>query len=617
MPQVRIIDGSGTGLVIPIAGGRVAIGREEGNQLKIEDPKSSRYHAEIVFERGHWCLNDLNSSNGTWTDLGRVDSLVLRDGMTFRIGRTQIAFEMVSSGIGTVVEKRTAIDRASLKGLVKGPVDKVLFSKGGTEPLSGGDLIRQNAYLILLHQMIERTRECQGRDQLFDLVDDAAAEVLEGDRCAVLLPVDGGELGGWALWPAHERRLRARYGSVPFARALLAAVRSGREPLLCSITVGDLDPTASMIQSGVHSAMAAPLRTGATVHGLLYVDRMREGAPFSRTDLEFLAAVANQLAVALANQEKFTDLTAEVERLQTRPVDRHLELVGSSLLPTLALIERIAPTRVHVLILGESGTGKDHVARLLHQRSPRAEKPFQSLSCSGADPERLEVTLFGQNGPGLIELADQGTLVLQDIAELPLAVQVRLVRMLDQGEVQRIGEATTRRADVRIVATAARELAGEVINGRMRSDLCERLSAFSIQLPPLREREGDLDQLIDHLLKEIAARLDQPLRHLLPEARIALLRHPWPGNIRQLKQVLERACIAADEAIGPGDLPEFIRPHSKGEPAVGSVLSLAEVERTHILKVLDQVGGNKKAAAELLDIDRSTLYAKLRQYGRG
>jgi DNA-binding NtrC family response regulator len=428
------------------------------------------------------------------------------------------------------------------------------------------------------------------------------------------------------LWPPHERRLRARFGATPFARTLLAEARVKSEPLLCTAE-GDLDPSLSMMQAGMRSAMVAPLRIGENVEALLYVDRLESDKPFSRTDLEFLEAVANQLAVRLHNAAEVAHLTAEVERLShERPVVT-IEIIGQdpALEDVRSFIGKASPTDAPVLVLGESGTGKELVARSVHQHSKRVDAPMQVVNCAAIAESLVEATLFGhvkgaftgadETRPGVFELADRGTLFLDEVGELPAQAQAKLLRALEQGEFQRIGDNAVRKVDVRIIAATNRDLQAEVSEGRFREDLYHRLDVLSVTLPPLRERPGDLDLLIDHFLKISAERLDQPVRRLETQARALLLRYGWPGNVRQLRNTIERATImSSGGSIAVDDLPEALHEASEDAACITPVCSLSEVERFHILRVLEHCGGNKKAAAETLGIDRSTLYAKLRQY---
>ncbi|MEK7414361.1 MAG: sigma 54-interacting transcriptional regulator [Planctomycetota bacterium] len=614
MPILRVIEGADKGRVYEIVGDRATIGREPENIVCLPDVKASRVHAELASKDGRWILKDLGSSNGTWSEAGRVESLPLTDGATLRVGRTWLRFE---SRLATSPSEIASVGGDTVVGLDKTHTSGLLQAEGGD---------RVSSYLALLHQIVLQSYGARGRDELFEILDDISAEGLEGDRVAVFLPAED----GWSLWPPHEKRLRARWGAVPFARTLLQAVRERREPLLVNTGGADLVPSQSMVTAGVRSAMAAPLRIGDEVHALLYVDRVTGNKPFERSDLEFLAAVANQLAVQLTNRQQVARLEAEVDRLQTAPRKTQLAIVGNdpSMQVVQSFISRAAPTNAPVLILGESGTGKELVARAIQQQSKRAERPFQIVNCAAIAENLVESTLFGhvkgaftgadETRPGVFELADGATLFLDEVGELPLSTQAKLLRALEQGEVQRVGDGTLRKVDVRLVAATNRELAEEVTAGRFREDLFHRLNVLSVVLPPLRARPADVEVLIEYFLADSAKRLGQEVKRLAPEARTLMLRYPWPGNVRQLKNVLERATIMSlGTTIQPTDLPAEVRSEVATVGLTAPMAPLAVVEKTHILSVLERCGGNKKQAAEVLAIDRSTLYAKLRQYGQG
>jgi DNA-binding NtrC family response regulator len=646
MPWIRVIEGPDAGSAAILGDGPLTIGRDARNGLRIGDAKSSRVHARIDCAGGQYTLTDLGSSNGIWRGEDRLDSAPLSDGFTFRIGKTVLRFdadlpEPEAGGIGDPDRLETLGEGPStllsLPPKRAAPVQVAKTPAAPAAPTASALLSRINTYLVLLHQMVVRGAQAHGRDQLFDLLDEAAAEALEGDRCAVFLPVPPGNAagaghGGWALYPPHERRLRARYGAVPFARTLLAAVRQRPAPTLCTLS-GDLAPSASMVQAGVRSAMAVPVRVGGAVDALLYVDRVSGERPFVRADLEFLAAVANQLAVQLHEREQVAGLEAEVRRLHARPLPATITVLHQD--PAMAgvdeFIAKAAASTQPVLIIGESGSGRELVARAIHQRSARAAEAFQAVACAGL--EDAEAALFGlapgtgtaigtastlsAARPGLVELADRGTLFLDEVDGLALAVQARLPALLDRQELTRAGDGALRRVDVRVIACCQRDLADEVAAGRVRADLSNRLDVLTLTLPALRRRPADIDLLAAHFLAEAAQRLDQPVKRLAPEARALLLRHPWPGNVRQLKSAIERACALADSPlVRAADLPENIRGAVPASTDANTpITTLADVERGHILRVLEHCGGNKKAAAELLGIDRSTLYAKLRQYG--
>jgi len=605
MPWLHIIAGPGSGQRYELQA-RTTIGRDAANQIQIADPKSSRIHAEVISEGGRFLVRDLDSSNGIWSDDGRIASQPLIDGNEFRIGATRFRFESVTNPMDGEWS-----DPASIQGLDQH--ETVLFTKDRDGDAQA--LARTNAYLVLLHHLIRRSNAAPDRDALFELLDDAAAEVLEGDRCAVFLPapVDAGS--GWTLWPAHERRLRARFGAVPFARTLLAAVRRCGEPLLCT-SDGDLAPSASMVQSGVQSAMAAPVHIGADVHALLYVDRLTVGQPFTRADLEFLAAVANQMAVRLSSRATGDAVPKDGQRMPQIP-SQVVEVLGDD--PTFVQVRdqalRLAEATLPVLITGEAGSGKELLARFIHAYSARVGRPFQLVTCAALDDQGAEALLFGRatgaGTPGAFELADGGTLYFDELSDLPSSVQARVLRVIETGEVQRPGLATLHRVGVRVIAGSVRDLR----DSRLHPGLIHMFAGKQLALPPLRQRAGDIEVLTQVFLTQYAARHQQAPKRLSPEGRAVVLRHSWPGNVRELRQVIERACAMASKAvITPEDLP-ILQRSPDPQQSSAAIEPLAVVERAHILRVLEHCGGNKKAAAELLEIDRSTLYAKLKQYG--
>jgi two-component system, NtrC family, response regulator AtoC len=323
-------------------------------------------------------------------------------------------------------------------------------------------------------------------------------------------------------------------------------------------------------------------------------------------------------------------LRQESERLreQIRRSDTVPELVGDSraMHRVHEQIARVAPADSTVLLLGESGTGKELAARALHRQSRRAQESFVVLH-AGAIPENLvESELFGHargaftgaTGPrrGVLELADGGTLFIDEIGEMPLAAQAKLLRCLESGEVRPVGAERNIPVDVRFVAATNRDLRAMAASGAFREDLFYRLNVFAISMPPLRERAEDVELLARHYLAR-AAILGRS-RRLLPEAAQALCAYHWPGNVRELHNVLERALILSSGDIGTEHLPPELLgvPAPLGPGADGPrSLALEEVERSHILHVLRLTRGNKVEAARLLELPRRTLYRRLERYG--
>ncbi|MDR3672789.1 MAG: sigma-54 dependent transcriptional regulator [Holophaga sp.] len=291
------------------------------------------------------------------------------------------------------------------------------------------------------------------------------------------------------------------------------------------------------------------------------------------------------------------------------------------------LARRVAKVDSTVLISGESGTGKERVAGLVHHASSRAPGPFIAVNCGAITETLLESELFGhvkgaftgamQERPGLFESANGGTLLLDEVGEVSPAMQVKLLRVLQEREIRRVGESTTRDIDVRVIAATNRELAQEIAEGRFRMDLYYRLHVVELSVPPLRKRREDILPLARILLLEAAARLGRPVSELTSRAADQLLRYPWPGNVRELENAMERAVALAQGGRAElEDLPEEVR-QAIPVPLVSSpVKRLEAVEKEYILAVLDLNDGNQARTAEQLGIGSATLYRKLKSYGR-
>jgi len=303
------------------------------------------------------------------------------------------------------------------------------------------------------------------------------------------------------------------------------------------------------------------------------------------------------------------------------------------------LIRRLAPHVRTALITGETGSGKELVARALYRTGPRRQQPFVVVNCSAVVEALFESELFGhvkgsytgatETTPGLFELADGGTIFLDEVGELPLTVQAKLLRVLETGDVQRVGATTPRRVDVHVLAATNRDLLAEVAAKRFRSDLYYRINVVELTVPPLRDRREDIPYLVAAFVRDAASRLRKPLHGLTPAAERQLMARAWDGNVRELRNTIERACILAEggwlterelKQSAPRAMPAPSLP--AGAQAVdsfpdGEDIKLSARERDHIRQVLERSGGNKMAAARALGLDRRTLYRRLDRYGLG
>jgi DNA-binding NtrC family response regulator len=306
-------------------------------------------------------------------------------------------------------------------------------------------------------------------------------------------------------------------------------------------------------------------------------------------------------------------------------------LVGRSpqIQRVVELISRVAGTDTTILIEGESGTGKELVARAIHRESPRADRPFVAINCGALPETLLESELFGHvkgaftgataTKKGLFEEADQGTLFLDEIGDTAPATQIKLLRVLQEREIRRVGSNAPIKINVRLLTATHRNLEELANAGRFREDLFYRLNVVAIPLSPLRDHRDDIPLLATHFLEAAAKRLGRPVPTLSPEAMALFLEHPWPGNVRELENAIERAVLLAPRPIiFPDDLPPSLRrAPPPGEPGATplKLVRLDEVERAHILRTLDELAWNQARAAETLGIGRNTLWRKLKEYG--
>ena len=331
---------------------------------------------------------------------------------------------------------------------------------------------------------------------------------------------------------------------------------------------------------------------------------------------------------ALAERSLRTEVTRLREEVSRR--DRMDNIIGRSapMQEIFALIRRASASYANLLITGESGTGKELVARALHAKSPRKGHPFVAVNCAAIPEQLLESELFGYargahstanaDRQGLFVEANGGTLFLDEIAELPLSLQPKLLRVLQDGEVRPLGMNRSERVDVRVIAATNRDIERQLREGRFREDLYYRLNVIQIQLPPLRGRQEDILPLADHFLARSVERSGKKVQGWIEGAKKILLAHHWPGNVRELENVVERAvALTEGNLIGPEDLPRSMQERKSQDrlsTAVAQGFTLDQLEREYIERVLEVEGGNKTRAAHRLGLDRKTLYRKLEEY---
>ena len=439
--------------------------------------------------------------------------------------------------------------------------------------------------------------------------------VVEDDRVARQLAVEVMRLAGYATTEA---------GSAEEALALVA--RGARFDLVLSdVRMGEMDGMSllSELQAGDPELPVILLTAFGDVEGAIAATQAGANdylaKPFNLEELRQSVARALERR-RLTQRRREGDLVPEVAASPASGI------VGRSavMLNVYKMVARIARSSAPVLVLGESGTGKELVARSVHAHSPRANGPFVAVSCAAMTEALLESELFGhergaftgaeRQRRGVFEQATGGTLFLDEIGEVPPKMQAQLLRVLQEGEIRRVGGTEAVKVDVRVVAATHRDLDEEVRVGRFREDLLFRLRVVSLLLPSLRERPEDVPPLVEHFIAQAAKKEGRRPPSIAADAMELLRRHPWPGNVRELRNVLERAVVVATgHVIQASDLGLHRPPYGDGQNG-GPMASLEDVERHHIARVLQESDGNISQAARTLGIDRATLYNKLRKY---
>jgi transcriptional regulator with GAF, ATPase, and Fis domain len=461
----------------------------------------------------------------------------------------------------------------------------------------------------------------------------AAVEALSPERgCLLALGPDGSP----RPLAVHRLDLGPEPDRWPISLSVVRRVAETGLAVLASDIRGDASfkGSASVHRFRIRSVLAVPLGP-RPARGVLYLDTQAAERAFSAEDLDFATALAVQAALVLDRAEEHARATEALARSDER-VDllqaellRH-EIVGRSpaLLEAYDALRRFARAGARVLVRGETGTGKELFARAYAACSGRPARGFVPVPIPALAPTLVESELFGhvrgafteatRDKKGRLEMADGGVLFLDEIGDVEPALQPKLLRFLDSGELFRVGDTSFRRVDALVVSATNRPLEKDVESGRFRGDLLARLG-HAVVVPPLRERPEDVPLLVDHAL----ARVDRgPVRHRFsPESLDLLVRHRWPFNVRELQQVVERAaCLVDGEEVRPEHLPGYLRREAEGSPAAGGPPRrlhevVEEAERAHVLRVLDHTGGNRRRAIEILGIAPETFYRRLEAWG--
>lgn len=582
------------------------IGRGDDCDLMLKDPMASRVHAIVQRTSDGWFLRDLQSRNGTLVNGQKIDEALLLDGTTFKIGAAEFVFHQAQQrpDIASAGVTQTIIRNVQMQ--VNGPEDGDSGSLIGIafkEP----DRIKD---LLLLHQLSVKLLGSDDPDQVVQMSLDLLLERSQGSMVGFLWINDAGQLKPKLVVPAGAQ-------GVALSEKLTGLVTNeGRAVWIDNQSAKDTSESLSHFADAICVPIINNKHTLGAIH--LYLERGR----FRQSEFDFAISVANILGVALVRARQQAILRTDHQRLVAKNAGFD-ELVGESK-PMIDLknkIARIAKASGCVLVRGESGAGKELVARAIHKLSPRADRPLLCVNCAAIPRDLMESQLFGHkkgaftgadmDHMGWFKQADSGTLFLDEVGEMTLEGQAKLLRILEGHPFMPVGATKETSVDVRIIAATNRDLREFVREGKFREDLYYRLSVFELYIPPLRERDSDVEMLIYFFLEHFKRQHGRPTLQLSPAAREKLLGYQWPGNVRQLRNVIDSCVVMAmEDIIQPEDLG--LRDASANTEL--PTLKMDFWERKLIKEALGRVSGSVPEAAKLLGIGRATLYRKLDEY---
>ncbi|HSD89764.1 MAG TPA: sigma 54-interacting transcriptional regulator [Kofleriaceae bacterium] len=623
LARLVVIEGPDAGreLELKMRGGK--IGRDESADYRLTDPTVSRQHGLIEMRDGTLCFvaEKRTLVNGAEISIHRLES-----GDEIVIGGTKLAY-LPADGV--------AVTRAT-SNVTMEVSSRQLFALTGRDD-------RARRHLAAIAQLGDRLRaeSAAGRDAVARAACDAARIALEAHRTFVLSAGKRPAPVAASLGPNESSQLQLPHD-------LVDKVINQRQVVTA--------------ESGGRALIAAPVHGGSDeVIGILWIDR--KGASWDESDSLAAGCLAHLTSAAWVGADAREQLSRRADALEERLADGDFVGRSAAAQRVVDFVNRVGPSDATILLGGESGSGKEMVARAIHRASRRAKGPCVAVNCAALTESLIESELFGhekgaftgatEKKAGRFEMADRGTLFLDEVGELPLGLQTKFLRVLEERRFERVGGQKAIEVDVRVVAATNRDLQEMVKRGQFREDLYYRLSVIHIEVPPLRERLDDVPLLAEHFLARFRQQAARRITGFAPDAIAAMTRYAWPGNVRELRNAIERAIVLGDrEQIIAQDLPPQVLAqaapprtrNSPPTPPLGSAISTAvpsipppapaptpapvieaptapvrakslrELEKEGILAALAATGGNKAQAAAILEIDRSTLYKKLKDY---
>jgi Nif-specific regulatory protein len=481
-------------------------------------------------------------------------------------------------------------------------------------------------YLKALIEISQEINSFQEPEKLLERILDIAIQQLSAERGFILLR----ERAEKDLIPRVAKNIDpSKISNVSeISSTAVEKVIGGQKAMLTFDALKDqnFDSTESVILHQIRSIACVPMLLRGDLIGVIYIDSRGRKAKFNQQSLEFLTAFANQAAIAIENARLMESLRSENELLkgEFHRIYAFKEIIArsKSMDRVLQLMGRVLNNNTTVLITGETGTGKELVARSIHHNGSRADKPFVAVNCSAIPENLLESELFGykkgaftgaaSDKKGLIEVAHNGTLFLDEIAEIPSNLQVKLLRFLQEREVMPVGGSQAVKVDVRIIAATNRNLTEEIQEGRFREDLYYRLNVIALNIPPLRDRKKDIPLLAQHFLKKFSKSLQKKVTGFKPQALEKLLSYQWPGNVRELENTIERAVVLTNtNLISENDI---VVDELKNLSGIEAGMTLEEISRMLLKKNLDAYDGNKTRVAEVMGVSLRWIHYKMKEW---
>jgi len=622
MPKLFAIDGPARGATYALEKPEVTIGRSSSNVVAIADLSLSRQHCVILCAEDAYTLRDLGSNNGVFVNGELVTERLLAQGDRIAIGDSVLLFLLRDEE----EEPQLVDSRISVGATIELNRDEAYYlypERYARSSAPTARLVRDLYSLLQVGNTIATTKSVESlARQLLEVI----LEAVPAERAAILFVEEGADQISRVY--GSDRRGSAD-PHVPISSTVVDRVLKEGAAISSNDARHAAVLSAAESLGGVRSVLAVPILRADRVAGVIYLDSSDPAADFDIGHLQLLTAVSGITAMALENIRHLEALSEENRRLEAEVGLEH-SMVGESpaLRDTIRVIGRVAPADTTVIIFGESGTGKELAARAIHLNSTRAKKAFLALNCAVLTETLLESELFGhERGAftgaiaqkrGKLELADGGTVFLDEIGELAPTLQAKLLRVLQEREFERVGGSRPIKVDVRIIAATNRDLAGAVKNKLFRQDLFYRLNVVSLTMPALRDRREDIVMLANHFIQKFSRRVStRRVRGLSPKARILLENYDWPGNVRELENVIERAVVlGSTEVIVPEDLPETLLEAAPATlPLDEYHASVNEARRQIVLRALDKTKGNVTQAARLLGIQSTYLHRLIRNLG--